>query len=483
MKPKPLQIQKHTLIPLEPGIWRIEPIGAMKAGVHLIGSPRLLSKLFEDKSIDQAVNVACLPGVLDPVLTMPDIHQGYGFPIGGVAAFHAETGLVSPGGVGYDINCGVRMLRTPFTKAQLADGNRASRLADGLFEKIPCGIGSKRKDLRVAPGELDSVLADGAKWAVKRGFGYNRDLEYIEELGCLPWADPTKVSPRAKERGEYQLGTLGSGNHFVEIQAVDELFDPKIAESFGLFPGQIVVTIHTGSRGVGYQVCTDSLESALHAAKKYGVALPDRELASAPLASPEGKAYMGAMAAAANFAFANRQVITHWVREVFQSVMGQGDLGVIYDVCHNIAKYEEFPGRPRVCIHRKGATRAYPPGHSSLPSAYREAGQPVLVPGDMGRYSYVLAGKKGSLEKSFGSACHGAGREMSRAQAKKRGKGRNPVKEMQDLGVSLRAAGHNTALEEMPEAYKDAAEVVAAVELAGIAGIVAKLKPLAVIKG
>jgi tRNA-splicing ligase RtcB (3'-phosphate/5'-hydroxy nucleic acid ligase) len=454
----------------------------MRAGVHLVGSGRMLSKLADDKSLDQAVNVASLPGVLDPVLTMADIHQGYGFPIGGVAAFHAVNGVVSPGGVGYDINCGVRMLRSPFRREELSE-ETLQKLVNRLFDRIPCGIGSKRGDLHLSSGELEAVLREGAGWAAKRGFGKRGDTESIEERGCLPWAEPKYVSPRARERGENQLGTLGSGNHFVEIQMVDRIDDEKIAEGFGLFLNQIVVTIHTGSRGLGYQVCTDSLDSTLAAAKKYGVELPDRELAAAPIESPEGQAYLGAMASAANFAFANRQVIAHWVREAFDEIAGRGDLEVLYDVCHNIAKFEEFPGRPKVCIHRKGATRAYPPGHPGVPPQYRDFGQPVMVPGDMGRFSYVLAGKKGSLEKSFGSACHGAGRELSRAQAKKRGKGRDMEKELRDQGIWLRAAGRHTALEEMPEAYKDAAEVVAATADAGIATLVARVKPLAVIKG
>ena len=402
----------HSLIEVHPGIWRIEPSGKMHAGVNLVGTREILERIKDDKSVEQALNVATLPGVLDPVLTMPDIHQGYGFPIGGVAAFRLKNGIVSPGGVGYDINCGVRMLRTTLTRDQIFERNMMRDLVSRLYDAVPAGVGSRRSDLDFSESELDEVLSEGAQWAVKRGFGTAEDIQFTEENGRMPGADPNAVSHRAKQRGMNQLGTLGSGNHFLEIQYVDEIRNKKAAEAFGLFENQVVITIHTGSRGLGYQVCEEYLDLSINAAKKYGIELVDRELAAAPLDSEEGKQYLCAMSAAANFAFANRQVITHWVRAVFAEQFGNAALPLLYDVCHNIAKIEEMPigGVPlSVCIHRKGATRAYPPQHPKVPAPYRNAGQPVLVPGDMGRYSFVLAGCRGSLELTFGSACHGAG--------------------------------------------------------------------------
>jgi tRNA-splicing ligase RtcB len=420
---------------------------------------------------------------------MPDIHWGYGFPIGGVAATDAEEGVISPGGVGYDINCGVRLLRTGVAREDLGPGELRAVVKE-MYRSIPTGVGEGRRDLRLDGSRMAAVLRDGARWAVEQGLGQSDDLESLEEGGCLPGADPELVSPRARERGAGQLGTLGSGNHFAEVQHVARVFDEAAASAFGLRQGQVTVMIHSGSRGLGHQVCTDHLKAMLATAEKYGIRLPDRQLCCAPLASPEGRRYLAAMAAAANFAFANRQVMTHWVRRSFAAALGgpaeRLDIEVVYDVCHNIAKLETFEvdGRTRrVCVHRKGATRAYPPGHAQVPAAYRAVGQPVLIPGDMGRASYVLAGARGAYEESFGSACHGAGRRLSRGEAKRRARGRSVVDELAAKGIVVMAAGMATVAEEMPEAYKDVSEVVEVVHRAGLARRVARLEPMGVIKG
>jgi tRNA-splicing ligase RtcB len=359
-----------------------------------------------------------------------------------------------------------------------------------MFSHVPTGVGASRRDLRLGPAELKAVLAQGAAWAVGRGFGHGRDLDHIEEGGVLDGADADLVSARALERGGTQLGTLGSGNHFAEIQYVAEIYDEAVAEAFGLFRGQITVMIHSGSRGLGHQVCDDHLRVMIRAAAKYGIELPDRQLCCAPIRSAEGQAYLGAMAAAANFAFANRQVMSHWVRESFAAALGvapdRTGLEVVYDVCHNIAKFETFrvDGKSRrVCVHRKGATRAYPPGHPQTPDAYRTVGQPVLIPGDMGRYSYVLAGTARAFDETFGSTCHGAGRRMSRSEAKRAVKPRAVVDDLEARGVHIMAAGMSTIAEEMPEAYKDVAEVVWVVDGAGLSTRVAQLRPIGVIKG
>lgn len=359
-----------------------------------------------------------------------------------------------------------------------------------MYRNIPTGVGKGRRDLRLGRRELSAVLAQGAAWAIKQGMGEPEDLEFLEEGGCIEIADPGLVSDRACERGRGQLGTLGSGNHFAEIQYVAEIYDAEAAEALGLFPDQITVTIHSGSRGLGHQVCSDHLQVMLSAARRYGIELPDRQLCCAPINSPEGKSYLGAMGAAANYAFANRQVMTYWTRESFAKSLGLGprdlDLTVVYDVCHNIAKFETFDidGRQRrLCVHRKGATRAYPPGHPQTPAPYREVGQPVLIPGDMGRYSYVLVGTERAYRETFGSTCHGAGRRLSRRQAKKQARGRHLLEELEERGVVVMAAGMATVAEEMPEAYKDVAEVVEVVEGAGISRTVAQLRPLGVIKG
>ncbi len=451
-------------------------------------SREMLTKIQEDKSLEQVANVATMPGIVGSSLAMPDIHWGYGFPIGGVAAFDVEEGVVSPGGVGYDINCGVRLLHTNLERRDVT--GRVEELVNALFGNIPAGVGSRRKDLKLTGPTLKEVLRQGSAWAVKNGFGEDSDLAHIEANGRIEGADPGAVSQFALDRGKDQLGTLGSGNHFVEIGYVTDIYDEKVARALGLFKDQITVIVHTGSRGLGHQVCDDYIKVMLKATGKYGITLPDRQLCCAPIQSPEGQRYLAAMAAAANFAFANRQMITHWVRESFEQVlkMGPRDLGMtlIYDVAHNIAKMETHTvdgKKKKLCVHRKGATRAFPPGHPETPAAYKETGQPVLIPGDMGRYSYVLVGTQTALEETFGSTCHGAGREMSRAKATKVSKGRDIVGEMAKKGIIVRGAGRGTIAEEISEAYKDVADVVDVAHGAGISKKVAKLKPLGVIKG
>ena len=420
-------------------------------------------------SLRQICNVAMLPGVVEPALSMPDIHWGYGFPIGGVAAFDPEEGgVVSPGGEG-----------------RLVEDPQKNRLADTLYRSVPSGVGRGRKDTAFSREDIEEVLLYGASALVRRGYGEPEDLENIESKGRLPGADPTGVSERAYQRGVSQLGTLGSGNHFVEVQYIDEVYDEEAARAYGLEEGLITVLIHSGSRGLGHQVCQDYVERCMDAAKRYGIELEDRQLAAAPIRSPEGEAYLGAMAAAANFAFANRQLITHSTRQAFASAgfdPGDYHLRVLYDLAHNNAKFEEHDDR-EVLVHRKGATRAFGPGNEELPERYRSVGQPVLVPGDMGRYSYVLAGTEGAMSETFGSSAHGAGRKMGRKKAKKAAKGRNIRRELEDKGILIRAANRATIDEEMSEAYKDATEVVDTTDGAGIGKKVARLRPLIVVKG
>jgi tRNA-splicing ligase RtcB len=468
--------------------WEIPREGKMRTRGLIFCSKEMLPVLQEDQSLQQVANVATLPGIVGPSLAMPDIHWGYGFAIGGVAAFDLDSGIVSPGGVGYDINCGVRLLRTRLSRDQVIPQMEA--LVNALFSNIPSGVGSRRQDFKLTGSAFKKVLQDGARWAVKEGFGGAGDLAHIEAGGAIPGADPEAVSDFALNRGKDQLGTLGSGNHFVEVGYIDEIYDAVLAAQLGLFQDQVTAIVHTGSRGLGHQVCEDYIKVMLKAAAKYGIELPDRQLCCAPLTSPEGKRYLAAMAGAANFAFANRQLITHWVRESFEQVfqMGPRDLGLelVYDVCHNIAKIETHTveGKPRkVCVHRKGATRAFPPHHPEVPEAYRETGQPVLIPGDMGRYSYVLVGTEKALTETFGSTCHGAWRLMSRHQAKKAARGRSIIQELAAQGIVVRGAGRGTIDEELSEAYKDVSGVVDVVHGAGIAKKVARLKPLGVIKG
>ncbi len=462
--------------------------GRMNVPGVVYADERLMVDIRKDQALAQVMNVACLPGIVRASLAMPDIHWGYGFPIGGVAAFDLEHGVISPGGVGYDINCGVRLLRSDLAAAEAA--GRMRDLVEALFRNIPTGVGSHRKDLRLDARSEKKLLAQGARWAVGQGFGEERDLLHIEEGGCLEGAEPDQVSERARERGRPQLGTLGSGNHFVEVQRVEEIYDEAAAGALGLAPGSIAISIHTGSRGLGYQVCDDFLQVMLRAAGAHGIHLPDPQLCCAPIGSPEGRRYLGAMYAAANFAFGNRQLITHWVRQTFEETFARGPRGlgieVVYDVCHNIAKIETHlvEGKERsLCVHRKGATRAFPPGHPRTPAAYAAVGQPVLIPGDMGRCSYVLVGTARAYEETFGSTCHGAGRRLSRHAAKKQARGRSITREMEDRGVVVRASGYDTIAEEMPEAYKDVSEVVEVVHRAGISRRVAKLVPVGVIKG
>jgi tRNA-splicing ligase RtcB len=466
--------------------YRIPREGKMEVDAAFYASEKILEDLRAENyaSLKQLQNVATLPGIVEPALTMPDIHWGYGFPIGGVGAFDPEEGgVVSPGGVGFDINCGVRLLTSEIEREELE--RRKSRLADALYEAVPSGVGKGRKDFRLSRKELTEVLVEGPALLVGRGFGEAEDLGHIESGGKLAGADPGAVSERAYERGIPQLGTLGSGNHFLEVQYVDEIYDEETAEAFGLQERLVTVLIHSGSRGLGHQVCTDYVERFLEAAPRYGIELVDRQLAAAPIESPEGEEYLKAMSAAANFAFANRQLITHFTRRAFVSAGFDSEehhLNVLYDLAHNNAKFEEHAGK-RVLVHRKGATRAFGPGDEELPEEYRSVGQPVLVPGDMGRYSFVLAGTEGAMHETFGSSAHGAGRKMSRKKAKKAAKGRNLMGEMEDKGILVRAAGRATVDEEISEAYKDAADVIEATHGAGIGRKVARLRPLIVIKG
>jgi tRNA-splicing ligase RtcB (3'-phosphate/5'-hydroxy nucleic acid ligase) len=468
--------------------WEVPQAGKMRTRGVIYCSPEMIPELRQDQSLQQVANVAMLPGIVGASLAMPDIHWGYGFPIGGVAAFDLAQGVVSPGGVGYDINCGVRLLRTNLNRPDLV--GRVQELVDSLFMNIPAGLGSRRRDLKLNAPTLQQVLRSGAAWAVKNGFGAADDLLHIEAGGTIPGADPDQVSERALDRGRDQLGTLGSGNHFIEIGYVAEIYDEPVARGLGIFKDQITVIVHTGSRGLGHQVCDDFISKLLRATAKYGLELPDRQLCCAPIQSPEGREYLGAMAAAANFAFANRQIITHWVRETFLAVLrlAPKDLGLdlVYDVAHNIAKIETHlvnGKQQKLCVHRKGATRAFPPHHPEVPVAYQQTGQPVLIPGDMGRYSYLLVGTPKALEETFGSTCHGAGRILSRHQALKAAKGRSIEKELATHGIIVRGAGKGTVAEEIPEAYKDVEQVVAVVHGAGISRKVAKLHPLGVIKG
>lgn len=469
---------------------RLEVPVVYKEGMRTTGIiylDRVLEPALEPEAIEQTANIATMPGIVGASLAMPDIHTGYGFPIGGVAAFDIKEGIISPGGVGYDINCGVRLLRSNLKKEEIAP--KIKGLIDALYNEIPSGVGLKGR-IRLSPGDEKRLLLKGAEWAVEKGLGEASDLERIESGGCMEGADPSIISRKAYERGRAQQGTLGSGNHFVEIQYVDQIYDEGVANALGLFKDQMTVMIHTGSRGFGHQVCTDFIEIMGKASRKYGIHLPDKELACAPFSSPEGKDYFAAMQAAANYAWANRQCIMHWTKEVFMSVLSispkELGMSLVYDVAHNIAKVEEHSvkgEKKRLVVHRKGATRAFPPGHPELPAIYRSLGQPVIIPGDMGRASFVLLGTQRAMNETFGSTCHGAGRVMSRHRAIKQAKGRAIWREMEDKGIVVRAAGRGTLEEEMPEAYKDVSNVVDVVHNAGLSLRVARLRPLGVIKG
>jgi tRNA-splicing ligase RtcB (3'-phosphate/5'-hydroxy nucleic acid ligase) len=478
------------LVQLDAYRWEI-PAGSvpgMRVPGRVYADEPLIAQIREDQALLQVANVATLPGIVAYALAMPDIHWGYGFPIGGVAAMRPEDGVISPGGVGYDINCGVRLLSTTLSDDEIRP--HLDALASRLFHNVPSGVGATGR-MRLSSSEMNEVLTTGAAWAVRRGLGRPEDLRHIEAEGRLPGAEPEQVSRRARSRGADQIGTLGSGNHFLEIQRIEEIFDPKAAALFGLrHAGQVTVLMHCGSRGLGHQVCDDYLTLSGQALTRYGIALPDRQLACVPLASPEGRAYLAAMAGAANFAFANRQVITHWVRESFQEVLQRSadalGLAIVYDVAHNIAKMEDHlidGARVRVCVHRKGATRGFPAGHPEVPAAYQSVGHPVLVPGDMGRYSYVLVGTEVALAETFGSTPHGAGRMRSRGAAKRLLRGVDVADTLARRGVIVRAASRELLAEEASEAYKDVADVVRASDGAGLTRKIARLQPLAVVKG
>ena len=462
----------------------------MRTDAVVYASEALLTQILGDLSLEQAVNVATLPGIVGPSLAMPDIHQGYGFPIGGVAATDVRTGVVSPGGVGFDINCGVRLLRTSLAREEVT--KQIEPLVNQLFRDVPCGTGGKG-GLPVSQDELEGVLTRGARWVVEeREAGVPEDYEHSEEGGCLAGADLDAVSDHARHRGARQLASLGSGNHFLEVQYVEKIFYPEAAEAMGLLEGQVVVLIHTGSRGFGHQVCTDYLKQMGPAMKRHGITLPDRQLACVPIESKEGKSYLGAMAAAANFAWANRQGITHFTRKAFRKLFGRSTrVQVIYDVCHNIAKREEHfipggdvvKGKREVLVHRKGATRAFPPGSPFIPAAYRSIGQPVLIPGSMGTASWVLVGTERAMEQTFGTVCHGAGRAMSRSAAKRSQYAHGARDRLRKKGIFVKSQTKEGIAEEIPEAYKDVDAVIDVVHRAGLARKVARLRPMGVIKG
>ncbi len=454
----------------------------------IFADEKILPKIREDQSLEQVANVAHLPGIVRYSLAMPDIHWGYGFPIGGVAATDPEDGgVISPGGVGYDINCGVRLLRTNLTEEEIKPGIRG--LVGALFNAIPCGVGQSG-EIRAGHKEMKRVMVRGAQWAIENGLGSAGDLEHTEARGVLDGADPEAVSDRAYERGYDQLGTLGSGNHFLEVQVIDQVFDDAIAGRLGLALGQVTVMIHSGSRGFGYQVCEDSLEAGRRALTRYKISVPDVQLACAPVHSPEGRQYLVAMRAAANYAWTNRQCLTALARQVFEKYFRKGprDLGMdlIYDVAHNIAKFEKFRinGKEKtLCVHRKGATRSFPPGHPDLPEDYRDIGQPVIIPGDMGRNSYLLIGTQRAMDETFGTCCHGAGRALSRTAALKAARGRSIERELEAKGIYVMARGHKGIAEEQPAAYKDVNEVVHVVHEADLARKVVRMHPIGVIKG
>jgi tRNA-splicing ligase RtcB len=468
---------------VEPLLWEVRDGRAGgRVPARVFADAELIDAIRGDDSLVQLQNVTTLPGIVGAALAMPDIHSGYGFPVGTVAATELPDGVVSPGGVGYDINCGVRLLVLPVSAREL--GRRKEKLVHELSRRVPTGSG-RGGDLRLSRRELDAVLREGPAALLKRGIATPADLERTESGGRMDGADPGQVSERARIRGADQLGTLGSGNHFLEVERVDELFDAGAARAFGLDPDRVTVLIHSGSRGLGHQVCTDFVKRMDSAHSRYGISLPDRQLACAPASSPEGRGYLGAMAAAANFAWANRQMLAHRVRESVRSVLGAAvaDATVqVYDVAHNVAKRERHGDR-ELLVHRKGATRAFPPGHAEIPAAHRDAGQAVFIPGSMGTASFVLAGRAGAMERSFGTVCHGAGRSLSRTGARKRIQGAELRRELEDAGITVRSPSNKGLAEEAPFAYKDVERVVAVVERAGLALRVARLRPIGVVKG
>ncbi len=473
---------------IEDVLWELPAEAGMRVPGRVYADQVLADTLQGDESLTQVANVARLPGIVGCSLAMPDIHFGYGFPIGGVAAFRVDEGVVSPGGVGYDINCGCRVVATDLTADDLH--GRTAAVVERLFRDVPSGVGSKGAIPRLSRNELVRLLGEGAAWAVKRGFGAMDDLAHTESEGLLPGADPETVSERAYLRGQDQVGTLGSGNHFLELQTVDAVFDRPAARAYGLAEGQVTLMLHCGSRGLGYQICEDYLSVMAEASRRYEIALPDRQLVCAPVNSPEGRRYLAAMACAANYAWANRQMIMHLAEQALLGALGisprQLNLRLVYDVAHNIAKLEthEVEGRElEVCVHRKGATRAFAPGRDEVPADYRQVGQPVLIPGDMGTASFICKGTHEAMSRTFGSTCHGAGRVMSRSQALKRARGRAIDRELAQKGIVVRSHGPKTLGEEMPEAYKDVERVVDVMDRAGISPRVARLRPLGVVKG
>jgi tRNA-splicing ligase RtcB len=479
-----------NLVKIDDYRWEI-PTG-YKSGMRVPGliyaSEEMLPHILGENAADQVANVAFLPGIIKYSLAMPDVHWGYGFPIGGVAAFDLEKGVVSPGGVGFDINCGVRLLRTNLIEEEVFP--KRGELVDSLFHNVPSGLGSRGK-IKLGGNEIDEVLAKGSRWAIERGYGNSQDLETTEESGQMAGADPAKVSQEAKRRGIPEMGTLGSGNHFLEVAVVDEIREPEIASAMGINrTGQVMLLVHCGSRGLGHQVATDYIKIMGGVMARFRIELPDRQLACAPLGSPEAQDYLSAMRCAANYAWANRQCIMHWVRESFCDVLKkceeEAGLELVYDVAHNVAKIEEHTvdGRRRmVCVHRKGATRAFPAGHPVLPEKYAGIGQPVLIPGDMGRFSYVLVGTERAMQETFGSTCHGAGRMQSRAAVKKHVRGKDILHELESRGISIRAGSISGLAEEASEAYKNVTEVVQVCHNAGISRIIARTRPIGVVKG
>ncbi len=477
-------ISKNNFIKINDFLWEIPRSfrADMKVPVRIYASEKMLTEILKDRSLEQLVNVATLPGVVNYSMAMPDAHEGYGFPIGGVAAMSLDSGVISPGGVGYDINCGMRVLKSEFSEGEIKP--YLGRLATEIQKEVPSGLG-KGRQVKLSIGQIDKILEGGAKTLVAEGYGEKEDTEYCEAGGGLEKADVANVSEKAKNRGRDQVGTLGSGNHFLEIQKVAEIFDENTAKVFGLFKHQVVVMIHTGSRGFGHQIATDYIQTMMKAMPKYNINLPDRELAACPINSPEGKRYFSAMSCGANYAWANRQMITHFVRKAWDSVKGKGDLRLLYDVAHNIAKIEKYVvggKETELCVHRKGATRAFPPGHKEIPEKYREVGQPVLIPGSMGTASYILVGIE-SGEQSWFSTCHGAGRTMSRHAAMRAVSGQEVVRQLEQKGIIVKCRSLRGIAEEAPLAYKNIDEVVDVVHNAGLSKKVAKLVPLAVIKG
>ncbi len=470
--------------------WRIPE--SYKPGMRVPGliyaDAGMLKHILDEQALEQVVNVAFLPGIVGYSLAMPDIHWGYGFAIGGVAAMRVDGGVVSPGGVGFDINCGVRIMRTNLTMEEV--NPRIKELIDALFYAVPSGVGSRGR-IKLRSKEINEVLIKGSRWAVESGYGRPEDLDTTEEHGEMAGTEPSRVSARARERGIPQLGTLGSGNHFLEVAVVDEIYEPDVAGVMGINQvGQVMLYVHCGSRGLGHQVADDYIREMVRAMQKYGIEVPDRQLACAPVDSPEGKAYLAAMCCAANYAWANRQCITHWVREAFCRVLGKSEheagLELIYDVTHNIAKIEEHDvsgEKLKLCVHRKGATRAFPAGHPDVPPKYASVGQPILIPGDMGRFSYVLVGTERAMKDTFGSTCHGAGRMQSRSAAKKQRSGRDVLLALEARGITVRAGSMSGLAEEAPEAYKDVNDVVGVAHGAGISKKVARTRPIAVVKG